>query len=43
MTKTLDIDDRERDVIYIDAREFNKNKSGFDRGTGVLEYFNEFK
>ena len=35
MTKSLDIDDRERDVIYIDAREFNKNKSGYDRGTGV--------
>lgn len=43
MTKSLDIDDRERDVIYIDAREFNKNKSGYDRGTGVLEYINYFK
>ena len=42
MAKTLDIDNRERDVIYIDAREFNKNKNGYDRGTGVIEYFNEF-
>ena len=43
MSKTLDIDDREENVIYIDAREFNKSKSGYDRGTGVLEYFHEFK
>ena len=43
MSKTLDIDDRERNVFYIDAREFNKSKSGYDRGTGVLEYFYEFQ
>ena len=43
MSKTIDLDDREQDVIYIDAREFKKNKSGYDRGTGVCEYFDFFK
>ena len=42
MVKQLDIDNRERDVIYIDAREFNK-KSGISRGDGFIEYFNKFK
>lgn len=43
MSKTIYPDDREEDVIYIDAREFNKNKKGYDRGTGVCEYFEFFK
>ena len=42
MTKTLDLDNREENVIYIDAREFNK-RSGYSRGDGFIEYFNEFK
>ena len=43
MSKIIDPDDREENVIYIDAREFNKNKSGYDRGTGVCEYIDFFK
>ena len=43
MAKNLDPDDREENVLYIDSREFNKNKSGYDRGTGVCEYLDFFK
>jgi len=43
MTKNLNVDDREENVLYIDSREFNKRKSGYDRGTGVIEFLNMFK
>ena len=38
MSKNLDLDDRERNVIYIDAREYNKNKN-----TYTLLLFNQIK
>lgn len=44
MSKNIDPDSREKNVIYIDSREFNKkNKKGYDRGTGVCEYIDFFK
>lgn len=43
MSKIINIDEREENVIYIDAREFNKNKKGYSRGEGVCEYFDFFK
>ena len=45
MAKKLNIDNRERDVFYIDAREFDKNKdeNGYSRGSGILQYFYDFK
>ncbi len=39
------IDKRKRDVIYIDAREFDKKKENdaYSRGSGIVEYIKEFQ